>query len=152
MERFEVRTEQFGLVDGANQAPAELISAAEGADPLAPEARKGRLYLVVEADSDGARGIAACKLALRVFRRAFYDDQSFSVTAALRAALRATNKALYEHNFNLPATERVTVGCTAAVLREGTLYVAQVQPTQAYVLSEAVCGPCRPIPSGTRRR
>ncbi len=144
MERFEVRTEQFGLVDGANQAPAELISAAEGADPLAPEARKGRLYLVVEADGDGARGIAACKLALRVFRRAFYDDQSFSVTAALRAALRATNKALYEHNFNLPATERVTVGCTAAVLREGTLYVAQVQPTQAYVLSE---GRLRALPT-----
>lgn len=144
MERFEVRTKQFGLVDGANQAPAELISAAEGADPLAPEARKGRLYLVVEADGDGARGIAACKLALRVFRRAFYDDQSFSVTAALRAALRATNKALYEHNFNLPATERVTVGCTAAVLREGTLYVAQVQPTQAYVLSE---GRLRALPT-----
>lgn len=144
MERFEVRTEQFSLVDGANQAPAELISAAEGADPLAPEARKGRLYLVVEADGDGARGVAACKLALRVFRRAFYDDQSFSVTAALRAALRATNKALYEHNFNLPATERVTVGCTAAVLREGTLYVAQVQPTQAYVLSE---GRLRALPA-----
>ncbi len=144
MERFEVRTEQFGLVDGANQAPAELISAAEGADPQALEARKGRLYLVVEADGDGARGVAACKLALRVFRRAFYDDQSFSVTAALRAALRATNKALYEHNFNLPATERVTVGCTAAVLREGTLYVAQVQPTQAYVLSE---GRLRALPA-----
>ncbi|MCX7790581.1 MAG: hypothetical protein N2378_08065, partial [Chloroflexaceae bacterium] len=144
MERFEVRTEQFGLVDGNDQAPGELISATEGMAPTAPEARKGRLYLVVEADGDGTRGVAACKLALRVFRRAFYDDQSFSVTAALRAALRATNKALYEHNFNLPATERVTVGCTAAVLREETLHVAQVQPAQAYVLSE---GRLRALPA-----
>ncbi len=144
MERFEVRTSQFGLVDGNDQEPDEVISAAESAAPPAPEARKGRLYLVVEADSDGARSVAACKLALRVFRRAFYDDDSFSVTAALRAALRATNKALYEQNFNLPAAERVTVGCTAAVLREGTLYVAQVQPAQAYVLSE---GRLRALPA-----
>ena len=144
MERFEVRAGQFGLLEGNDQASGELISAAEGAAPLTPEGRKGRLYLVVEADGDGARGVAACKLALRVFRRAFYDDQSFSATAALRAALRATNKALYEHNFNLPATERVTVGCTAAVLREGTLYVAQVQPAQAYVLSE---GRLRALPA-----
>lgn len=144
MERFEVRTGQFGLVDGDDQAPDEWISAAEGADNLAREARKGRLYLVVEADGGGPRGAAACKLALRVFRRAFDNDQSFSVTAALRGALRATNKALYEHNFNLPAAERVTVGCTAAVLRDGALYVAQVQPAQAYVLSE---GRLRALPT-----
>lgn len=136
MQRVETRTGQLGLVGGIRQERSDLISVVEPASPLSPEARKGRLYLVVEAEAGAPRAAAACQLVSRVVRRAFFDDGTFSVTSALRAAIRAANKALYEQNFNLPAAQRVYVGLTCAVLRDGDLFLAQVQPAQAYVLSE----------------
>ncbi len=144
MERLATRASQFVLVGGISQQQSDLITIVEPGSAAAPEARKGQLYLVVEADADAPGAVAACQLAAQVFRRVFYADQSFSATAALRAAVRAANKALYEQNFNRAAHERANVGLTGAVLREGALYVVQVQPAQAYVLSE---GRLRALPA-----
>ncbi len=136
MQRVETRTGQLGLVGGIRQEQSDLITVVEPASPFAPEARKGKLYLVVEADEGAPRAAAACQLVARVVRRTFYEDGTFSVTSALRSAIRAANKALYEQNFNLAAQQRAYVGLTCAVLRDGDLFVAQVQPAQAYVFSE----------------
>ena len=144
MQRFEARTGQLGLVGGIRQERSDLITVVEPASLFAPEARKGRLYLLVEADAGAPRALAACQLVARVVRRVFYEDTTFSVTSALRSAVRAANKALYEQNFKLPASQRAQVGLCCAVLRESDLYVAQVQPAQAYVLSE---GHLRALPA-----
>lgn len=144
MQRVETRTGQLGLVGGIRQERSDLVMVAEPHSPFAPEARKGLLYLVVEADGGAPRAAAACQLVARVVRRSFYADNTFSVTSAARAAIRAANKALYEQNFNLPAQQRIYVGLTCAVLRDGDLFVAQVQPAQAYVLS---AGRLRALPA-----
>lgn len=144
MERFAVRSGQVGLVGGIRQGRSDLITIVEPASPFSAEARKGSLYLVVEAEEGAPRGAAACQLVARIVRRAFYEDQTYSVTSALRAAVRAANKALYEQNFKQPAQQRVQVGVTCAVLRDADLYVAQVQPAQAYTLSE---GRLRALPA-----
>lgn len=144
MQRFEVRAGQLGLVGGIRQGRSDLVTLVEPTSPLSPEARKGRLYLVLEAEEGAPRAMPACQLVARVMRRVFYEDASYSATSALRAAVRAANKALYEQNFKLPAHQRVQVGLSCAVLRDSDLYLAQVQPTQAYVLAE---GRLRALPA-----
>jgi serine/threonine protein phosphatase PrpC len=131
-------------VGGIRQERSDLITAVEPASPFGAEARKGRLYVVVEAEEGAPRSAAACQLVARTVRRAFYEDETYSVTSALRNAIRAANKALYEQNFKQPAGQRAQVGITCAVLRDADLYVAQVQPAQAYVLGE---GRLRALPA-----
>jgi hypothetical protein len=62
----------------------------------------------------------------------------------MRKAISAANKALYQQNFAQTADRRATVGLTIAVLKDRDLFVAQVQPAQAYVLSE---GNLRALPA-----
>jgi serine/threonine protein phosphatase PrpC len=136
MPRYETRSSQLALADGARQAASERVLAVESAALFSPEARKGRLYIVAEASGNPARADDACQLVLRTIRKHFYDDSSYSVTAALRKALLGANKALYQHNFSAPAAKRAYVGVTCAVVREQDLYLAQVAPAQAYVLAQ----------------
>lgn len=144
MSGYETRTDQFGLVSGIRQSTSDLITIAEPGTLFAPEARKGRLYLVTEADQDPSKGRDACQLIARTVRKTFYDDSSFSVTAALRAAIRAANKALYQHNFNVADHRRAYVGLTCAVVKGRDLFIAQVAPAQAYVWTE---GKLRALPT-----
>src|SRR5207244_420926 len=80
MPPFETRSSQLGLVSGIRQTNSDMVLVAEPAGLFAPEARKGQLYIVAEADQDVARGRDACQLASRTIRKLFYDDSSYSVT------------------------------------------------------------------------
>jgi len=144
MPAFETRSSQFGLVSGIRQTSSDMVLVAEPAGLFAPEARKGQLYIVAEADQDVARGRDACQLAGRTIRKLFYGDSSYSVTSALRKAISAANKALYEHNFSVSPAKRAVVGVTCAVIKGNDLYIAQILPAQAYVLSD---GKLRAIPT-----
>lgn len=144
MQRFETSVGQLGLVGGLRQEQSDLITVATPASLFAPEARKGRLFIVAEPDRAVPRAAAIGQLAARTIRRVFYEDSSFSVTSALRAAVIAANKAVYQQNMSLPAAQRAQVGVTCAVLKDRDLFVVQVQPAQAYVLSE---GRLRALPA-----
>jgi hypothetical protein len=144
MQRVETLTGQFGLVGGVSHEQSDLITLVEPAASLTPAARKGRLYLLVEAHPVTPQAAVACQLVTRVVRQTFYDDSTYSLTAALRSAMRAANKALYEQNFKLTDQQRVYVGLSCAVLRDRDLFVAQVQPAQVYVLAE---GRLRALPA-----
>src|SRR5262245_21804560 len=135
MPPYETRSSQFGLISGIRQPHSDMALVAEPAGLFAPEARKGQLYIVAETDQDVARGRDACQAAIKTIRKHFYDDSSYSVTSALRKALSAANKALYEHNFGVMAQNRAVVGVTCAVIKGNDLYIAQVAPAQAYVLA-----------------
>lgn len=144
MQRIETSVGQLGLVGGLRQEQSDLITIAEPASLFAPEARKGRLFILAEADRAVPRATAIGQLATRTIRRVFYEDSSFSVTSALRAAVIAANKAVYQQNMSLPAAQRAQVGVTCAVLKDRDLFVVQVQPAQAYVFSE---GRLRALPA-----
>ncbi|MFV9504635.1 MAG: hypothetical protein AB4911_08720 [Oscillochloridaceae bacterium umkhey_bin13] len=144
MERVATRISQFGLVGGIKQDTSDLITVVEPGSAFTPDARKGRLFLLADLAAPVPRGTAACQLVSKAAQRAFYEDSSFSITAALRGALRAANKALYEHNFKQSAAQRAFVGLSCVVLRDGELYIAQVQPAQVYVLS---AGRLRALPT-----
>jgi len=136
MSGNETRTSQFGLVGGIRQSMSELILVAEPGTLPVPEARKGYLYIVTETAESIAKGREACQFVARTARKAFYDDTSLSVTASLRAAIRTANKALYQQNFNTDSNRRAYVGLTCAVVKDDDLFIGQVAPTQAYVLTE----------------
>src|ERR1044071_1938237 len=135
MPRYETRSTQFGLISGIRQPRSDMALVAEPAGLFTPEARKGQLYIIAEAEGDVARGRDACQLVIKTIRKLFYEDSSYSVTASLRKAIVASNKALYEHNFGVAATKRAVVGVTCAVVKGADLYIAQVLPAQAYVLA-----------------
>ncbi|HEX6291805.1 MAG TPA: hypothetical protein VFZ66_21645 [Herpetosiphonaceae bacterium] len=101
--------------------------------PFSPEARKGQLVLVVEAEGDVARGRQACTLVARTIRETFYADGSMSITSSLRHALKAANAALYQHNYNAPPHKRALVGCTCAVIHGSDVFITQVPPSQAFI-------------------
>ncbi|MEM8535344.1 MAG: PP2C family serine/threonine-protein phosphatase [Chloroflexota bacterium] len=147
MSRYEIRLHQFGLISGVRQEVSDLISIAEPTALFSTELRKGRLYIITEANPEAVRGQDACRLVSRTIRKVFYEDRSYSVTAALRKAVTAANSALYQHNFNVTPQKRAVVGVTCAVLKENDLYVAQVMPSQGYVLSAGNLRALPPTPS-----
>lgn len=147
MSRYEIRLRQFGLISGARQEVSDLVFVAEPAALFSPELRKGRLYTITEANPEAVRGHDACRSVSRAIHKAFYDDRSYSVTSALRKAISTANTALYQHNFNVTPQKRAVVGVTCAVLKEHDLYIAQVMPSQAYVLSAGSLRALPPTPS-----
>ncbi|WP_110516530.1 hypothetical protein [Herpetosiphon llansteffanensis] len=133
MSRYKLQTYQFGIVNGLRQDVSDRINSAMPNNLFAPEARKGHLFVLTDAVNEGARGKEACDLVTQTIIKTFYADTSFSITSGLRNALKAANTALYEFNFKAAHHQKTAVGCTCAVLRNNDLYIAQVQPTQAYV-------------------
>jgi hypothetical protein len=121
-----------------------MIVMAESRGRFAPEARRGRLYVVVETDPEHPDGPHACELVARTVRKAFYADSSYSVTASLREAIRTANEALYKHNFQIPVQRRAHVGISCGVLKDNDIFLAQVAPAQAYVIS---AGHLRALPT-----
>jgi hypothetical protein len=133
MRRYDTRTKQFGLSGGMRQTESDYITVFEPTSLFMPETRKGSLYIVPETDNELSRGREACQLINRQIRKVFYDDDTFSITAALRAAIRAANQALYKFNFDTDPAQRAYVGVTCVVIRGADLYIAQVTPAQAYL-------------------
>lgn len=147
MPPFEAQSSQFGLISGIYQPTSDMVLEAAPAGLFAPEARKGRLYIVAETDQDVARGRDACQLVMQTIGRLFYSDSSYSVTSSLRKAMSAANKALYDQNFSAPPQKRAVVGVTCAVVKGSDLYIAQVRPAQAFVLAGTRLRALPPLPT-----
>jgi hypothetical protein len=134
MVDYAIQTDQLSLIDGVRQASSNLVTVIE------PQKRTGRqesLCLVVEAQRGASRDATVARLVARTVEKTFYQDHaSFSITSSLRAAIRAANRALYHHNLNIPTPERSRVGVTCAVIHGGDIFIAQVTPSQMYVLTE----------------
>lgn len=133
MSKFHLSIQQWGLVSGIRQLQSDMVVVHAPRSPFAPEARKGQLLVTVEAEGDASRGRQACELVARTISETFYADGSLSITASLRAALKAANAALYKHNFEAPPHKRALVGATCAVIHGADLFLTQVPPTQAFV-------------------
>lgn len=147
MSRYETQLQQFSISGEQVRQASDFVLVVEPSAPFSAEARKGRLYIVAEPAHESVREREACQAVMRVLRKGFYDDSSYSITSSLRKALNKANEILYQQNFSMPAHKRVFVGVTCAVLREQSLYIAQMQPAQAYVRAEAKLRSLPPNPS-----
>ncbi len=144
MSKLRTSVVQWGLVSGIRQDTSDLIVVAPSPSRFAPEARKGQLVVVVEAEGDVSRGRNACTLVANTIREVYYADGSVSITSSLRKGLKAANAALYQFNFDAPQHKRATVGATCAVFHGHDLFITQVPPAQAYV---AHAGKLRGVPN-----
>src|SRR5215211_3369342 len=133
MTRYKLQTSQFGIVSGIRQDVSDRISSAVPGNLFAPEARKGQLFVLTAAVNETSRGKEACDLVAKTITTTYYKDSSFSITSSLRHALKSANTMLYEHNYKAAHHQKTAVSLTCAVLRDNDLYIAQVQPTQAYI-------------------
>jgi hypothetical protein len=144
MTRHEVQTGQLGLVNGIQQQRSDMVLVATPPAMFSPESRKGTLYIVTETSQDVSRGRDACELVINTIRKQFYEDSSYSITAALRKAIMAANKALYQYNFSAPQQKRAVVGVSCLIVKDLDLYIVQVTPSQIFLRAE---GRLRAIPS-----
>jgi hypothetical protein len=144
MVRMRTRSVQFSVSQGENPLPNDTLLICEADDPLSMEARKGELFIIVESQQELARHRQPLQLVLRTVRKFFYESASFSVQSALRRAIIAANQALYEYNMTQDQTKRVAFGMTCVVVKTQDVYVAQINPSQMYILGD---GQLRAIPS-----
>lgn len=98
--------------------------------------RKGALFVV--ADGMGDHGDKASELVIQQVTQSYYQSRQDDVPTALRDAITQANMALRQANerrqsHDADAREMGTT-CVAAVLRERSLYVANVGDSRAYVL------------------
>jgi hypothetical protein len=144
MVRMRTRSVQFSVSQGENPLPNDTLLICEADDPLSMEARKGELFIIVESQQELARHRQPLQLVLRTVRKFFYESASFSVQSALRRAIIAANQALYEYNLTQDQSKRVVFGMTCVVVKTQDVYVAQINPSQMYILGD---GQLRAIPS-----
>lgn len=142
VQDYETHTSQLCFSGGIRHPDSNMMLVAEPQSLLSTETRKGSLYVVIEAAEGSARG-EACQLVTTTIKKAFYKDSSLSITASLRGAIRAGNRALYHYNLRASAQKRAHLGATCAVIKGTDLFVAQVMPSQIYILSK---GEVRAIP------
>jgi hypothetical protein len=143
MSRVETRHSQFGLISEVVQPKSDLTIVADLPGMFAPEARKGQLFILIELEQGTSRTYESSQMVMRIIRKQFYEDPSFSIISSLRKAIVAANKALYQQNFNTGSQKRILIGATCAVIKGSDLFVAQVMPAQIYTLS---AGRLRAIP------
>ncbi len=146
MAEYETQIHQLRLSNDSRPTDNDYITMVEPRTLFSPEVRKGSLYIVTEADQTVAGGREACHLVRRTIQKTFYDDTSLSVTSSLREAMRAANKALYHQNFHAAPSRRIGVGVTCVVLKGNDLFIAQVVPSQMYILTNGQNGHVRFIP------
>jgi serine/threonine protein phosphatase PrpC len=100
---------------------------------------KGALFVVSDGLGGHGRGEVASELAVRHIRDAYYQDARDDVPAVLREAVERANAAVYQAGEPERARgEQHGMGatCVAAVLRDQTLYAANVGDSRVYILHE----------------
>ncbi len=141
--RTSTRHLQFSVSQTDDSLIADTILTCAAGDSASIEAHKGELFVLLEGSGDLAKQRSALQLVMRTMRKAFYENDSFSVQSSLRRAIVAANHALYEYNVSLPVARRCVLGMSAAVIRGQDLFVAQILPAQLYVQHD---GELRAIP------
>ncbi|HYP39155.1 MAG TPA: hypothetical protein VEX13_02245 [Chloroflexia bacterium] len=157
MGRFEVSCRRFAVLSGVQQEPGDFsICIHPRTNGLQ---RKGTLALLTEPAGDHpSLGAQACKVAQEAIIEHYYADHTLSMTSSLLGALESANSALLQHNYSHEGprnlhepgavavraggvkTRRAKVGLTALLVRPDAtgVYLAQLAPTQAYILHNGI--------------
>ena len=164
MGRLEVACRRFAVLSGIRQEPDNYATCVY---PKAMHGqRRGMLAVVTEPSGyQSALASDASRLVHEVVVRHYFGDTSLTLTSGLLKALDSANTSLLEYNYSsdlrpasgdwqmLPTTQpgvavqaggvrtrRTQVGLTAVLLHpDGAgVYLAQMSPTQAYVVHNGV--------------
>lgn len=133
MQPLELQTGQRVAVAGTiltNSARTLVVTPA----PHQPVAiTRGQLLVLCEPVGPTERAEHACRIVIKTIHQTFYESDATSAASALRLAIVAANKALYQDNMRCAPERRITAGVTAAALVGNDLFIAQVQPAQLFL-------------------
>ncbi|WP_159727437.1 protein phosphatase 2C domain-containing protein [Methylosinus sp. Ce-a6] len=118
-----------GRVRSSNEDSVAFVAPAPGA----PEAKHGYLAIVADGMGGHAAGEVASALATEVVRRVFYSLE-VEPPRALKAAFEAANRAIFEQSAREPDCKGMGTTCTAIVIRDGSLWLAHVGDSRAYLI------------------
>ncbi len=98
-------------------------------------ASRGRLYIVADGTGGQAGGQTASRRAVDVVEEYYYDADG-DPGEDLKAAVEEAHQELYARAQRRPAWARMSTTFVGAVLYQGTLYVAHVGDSRAYLIRD----------------
>ncbi|NWJ45377.1 MAG: hypothetical protein HXX08_05805 [Chloroflexi bacterium] len=144
MSDLQLIATQLEISGGIRRDRAEGLLDAELMMPPPIIQKRGALYIMteVEAIRDSSQALRAGNYELirdtqMAIIKEFYEfNQNATVTSALKHALEVANQLLFNRNSALLPPERRGVGITLALVRNNELFLAQLPPTQSYVVHQ----------------
>lgn len=100
-----------------------------------PHAQKGILALIADGMGGHAAGEVASRIAAEVIVRVYYESRA-PIAAALADGFHAANRAIFDQAEAEPSCRGMGTTCTALVFCSGSVYVANVGDSRAYLLRQ----------------
>lgn len=97
-------------------------------------ARKGALFIVSDGLGGHTSGEIASAIAAQVIREQYYQDANEDIGASLQNAIKQANRAIVERAAQNEAWSGMGTTVVAAVLRDDTVYAANVGDSRVYIV------------------
>ncbi|GLV55239.1 hypothetical protein KDH_20860 [Dictyobacter sp. S3.2.2.5] len=102
--------------------------------------QKGALFVVADGMGGHSYGEIASQIAIDQIREVYYQDTSSDIPTALTNAIKQANAAIYQEAHSKPSPDNKGTGmgttCVAAVIKDRTLYIANVGDSLAYLIND----------------
>jgi serine/threonine protein phosphatase PrpC len=142
MSNLRVLASQFELAGGLRREKGDFLVDAEMWMPPAALQKRGNLYIIAEIEGDNPeypspQAKEYCQEAQMTILEEYYNfNATASITSALRHALERGNQQIFNRNSATLPPNRRGVGVSCAVVRGNELFLAQMPPTQAFVVHQ----------------
>nr|MBC8263014.1 hypothetical protein [Anaerolineales bacterium] len=123
---------KLSLVAGTRQEWVTNMAAVQPAQSILRKRTKESLYIILDVTGEPSGRERIYRELIRIIGQEYFQAPG-SVTSKLRRAIEHANSFLLHENLKSLPHEQRAGGLTCTVLREGTVYIAQVGPTTAYV-------------------
>lgn len=97
-------------------------------------AKKGALFIVADGMGGHAAGEVASEIAVNTVCNSYYQDTDEDVSGSLARAIKSANLVIYQRASESAAQQGMGTTCVAAVLRDTTVYIANVGDSRAYLI------------------
>jgi len=99
-------------------------------------ARKGALFVVTDGLGGHTSGEIASEMAARMTRDSYYQEADEDIATSLQRAIKQANRAIVERASQNDAWSGMGTTVVAAVLRDDTVYAANVGDSRVYIVRD----------------